>query len=318
MSGSFFSTFLVMFDAIGRIFLIILVSGFLVRKKVISQDQVRAMSTVTINIFLPCMLFANIIKHFKPCSSQEWWMVPLSSVAMIALGLLLGYLLYPASFHRKQHLFPLASMPNAIYLVLPIGRFMYPGQFDQFAVFNFLYFIGFTPIVWSIGKVMITGRGFKSVRLRDFITPPLVAALGSVVVVFAGIDRYIPRLVLDSVELVGEATIPVSNIVLGATLGSISLKILPSFSDLIRINTIKYILLPVATLFVIHLIGLKYSFPILADMLVIEAAAAPATALIIQVRSYGGDSQTIGSLMLISYLICLVAIPFWISVWHLF
>jgi predicted permease len=47
--------------------------------------------------------------------------------------------------------------------------------------------------------------------------------------------------VLDSVSLVGEATIPVSNIVLGATLGTISLKVWPKFIDLLKITSIKFI-----------------------------------------------------------------------------
>jgi malate permease and related proteins len=274
------------------------------------------MANITVTIFLPAMLFANISINFDPNAIRDWWLIPLSCVLMIGLGLGMGYLLYPKSFQQKQHLFPLASMQNAIYLVLPIGRFMYPDQFDQYAIYNFLFLIGFTPMAWSLGKILITGRSFKTVKIKDFITPPFVAAVGAVLMVLLGLHRFIPSLVLDSVELVGEAAIPVSNIVLGATLGSISLKIWPSATDLIKINAIKYLVIPIATLIVLHVIGLKQSNPLLANMLVIESAAAPATALIIQVRSYGGDKQAIGSMMLISYALCLLTIPFWLAVWQ--
>jgi predicted permease len=172
-------------------------------------------------------------------------------------------------------------------------------------------------MAWSIGKILITGRSFKTVKMREFITPPFVAAVGAVIIVLLGLHRFIPALILDSVGLVGEAAIPVSNVVLGATLGSISLKIWPKTSDLIKINFIKYIILPVATIVVLHLIGLKQHNQLLANMLVIESAAAPATALILQVRSYGGDKQVIGSIMLISYAICLLSIPFWLAVWQI-
>jgi predicted permease len=317
MIETFFSSFWVTLDAVGRIFLIILAAGFLVRKNVINQDQVKSMANITVAIFLPCMLFANISKNFDPDAIADWWLIPLSCVLMIGLGLVMGYAFYPKSFHEKQHLFPLASMQNAIYLVLPIGRFMYPSEFDQYAIYNFLFLIGFTPMAWSIGKILITGRSFKTVKMREFITPPFVAAVGAVIIVLLGLHRFIPALILDSVGLVGEAAIPVSNVVLGATLGSISLKIWPKTSDLIKINFIKYIILPVATIVVLHLIGLKQHNQLLANMLVIESAAAPATALILQVRSYGGDKQVIGSIMLISYAICLLSIPFWLAVWQI-
>jgi malate permease and related proteins len=318
MFETFFSSFWVMLDAIGRIFLIIIAAGILVRLKVITQENIKSMATITVNILLPCLLFGNINTTFDPGAFHNWWLLPLSCVAMITFGLGLGYLFYPKSFHEKQYLFPLASMQNAIYLVLPIGRFVFPEQFDEFALYNFLFIIGFTPMAWSIGKVMITGRSFKTVRFSEFITPPFVAAIGSVLLVMVGLNKYIPTLVLDSVSLVGEATIPVSNIVLGATLGGISLKVWPKISDLLKVTTIKFVLIPIFTIMVLHFIGLKNANPLLANMLVIESAAAPATALILQVRSYGGDKQTIGSIMLISYALCLFTIPFWMAVWQFF
>ena len=317
MLETFFSSFLIMLDAVGRIFLIIVVSGLLVRKKVITQDHIKAMAHVTVNILLPCLLFSSFVEHFNPTEFPNWWLLPLSCIAMISFGLGLGYLFYPRTFRQKQNLFPLASMQNAIYLVLPIGRFIFPEQFDQFLVYSFLFIIGFTPTAWSIGKVLITGRQFKDVKWREFMTPPFIASVGTVLFVLSGLHRFVPALVLDSVSLVGEATIPVSNIVLGATLGTISLKVWPSLSDLLKITSIKFLFIPLATIIVLHLLGLKESNPLLATLMVIESAAAPATALILQVRTYGGDKQTIGSMMLISYAICLLAIPFWVAIWQI-
>jgi malate permease and related proteins len=317
MIGTFFSSFLVMFDAVGRIFLIIIVAGLLVRKKIITQEQVKSLATITVNILLPCMLFASISNSFEPTSMPTWWLLPLACVAMMSFGLAMGYLFFYKNYREKQHLFPLGGMQNAIYLVLPIGRFMYPDQFDNYTIYNFLFIIGFTPMAWSIGKIMITGQRFKDIKVSDFLTPPLIASVGTVVLVLLNLNRFVPKLVFDSVKLVGEATIPVSNIVLGATLGGISLKVWPSFSDLFKITFIKYMLIPIATILILHAIGLKESNPLMANMLIIEAAAAPATALILQVRSYGGDKQTIGSIMLISYALCLFTIPFWNAVWQL-
>ena len=317
MAETFFSSFVIMLDAVGRIFLIILVAGFLVRKNVIRQEHIGAMANLTVNILLPCLLFSSFVTNFNPGEIPDWWLLPLACVAMIGFGLGLGYLFYPRTYRQKQNLFPLASMQNAIYLVLPIGRFTFPDQFDDFLVYSFLFIIGFTPTAWSIGKVLITGRSFKDVKWREFITPPLVASVGTVLFVLSGLHRFVPTLVLDSVSLVGEATIPISNIVLGATLGTISLKVWPSIIDLLKITSIKFVFIPLATIAVLYFIGLKESNPLLANLLVIEASAAPATALIVQLRSYGGDKQTIGSMMLISYIVCLLAIPFWVAVWQI-
>lgn len=317
MSELFTDTFITMFGAVGRIFLIIIAAGILVRKGVLKDEYVKALSKITVNILLPCLLFSKISNNFNPGEFDFWWAIPLSSALMILLGVGYGYLFYIRTYKTKQFLIPLGSMQNAIYLVLPIGMFMYPDQFDLFTLYNFLYIIGFMPIVWSLGKVLITGQSFKSIKIREFLTPPLVTALSTLTFVFLGLNRFVPTMIMDSVDLVGDATIPISNIVLGATLGGISFKVLPKLSDVLKLTTIKFMLMPLSVMLMLYWIGLKEHNPLLANMLVIESATAPATALILQVRAYGGDKQTVGSLMLISYTICLFAIPFWIGVWQL-
>lgn len=318
MYGIFAEAFTTMLGAVGRIFLVIVAAGFLVRRKILLEEHVKALAWVTVNILLPCMMFSKISANFRPDEMHIWWAIPLSSAAMIFMGLFFASLLYLRRFREKRFLFPLASMQNAVYLVLPIGLFMYPDQFEQFATYNFLFLIGFTLVVWSLGKVLITGASFRALTYKDFVTPPLVTSVGTLLLVLLGLNRFVPPMVMDAVDLVGDATIPVSNLVLGATLGGISLRVLPSMADVLKLSAVKYLLLPLAVITILHFVGLKESHPLLADMLVIESAAAPATALILQVRTYGGDRQTIGSNMVISYLLCLLAIPFWIAVWQFF
>jgi predicted permease len=56
---------------------------------------------------------------------------------------------------------------------------------------------------------------------------------------------------------------------------------------------------------------------LLAEFFVIEAAAAPAVALVLQVRTYGGNEQRVGAVMFLSYLACTVTLPAWVAVWRL-
>lgn len=313
----FIQAFTTMLGAVGRIFLVIVVAGILVRKNILKEEHVKALSQVTVNILLPCMMFSKISTSFHPDTIKYWWSIPLASSVMIFTGVLFGYLFYLKTYKQKQFLIPLGSMQNAVYLVLPIGMFMYPDQFDRFAIYNFLFLIGFMPVVWSFGKVLIIGDSFRNIKFKEFLTPPLIAALGTLGFVLLGLHKFVPSLVMDSINMIGDATIPISNIVLGATLGAISFKILPELGDVLKLTTIKYLLIPITVITILHLIGLKDSNPLLANLLVIESASAPATALILQVRAYGGDRQTIGSIMIISYAVCLLAIPFWIAVWQI-
>jgi hypothetical protein len=71
------------------------------------------------------------------------------------------------------------------------------------------------------------------------------------------------------------------------------------------------------TIFILLALQVQKTNPLLADEMIIQSAAAPATALIIQVRTFGGDINKIGGVTFISYLITLLAIPVWLTVWKM-
>jgi predicted permease len=79
---------------------------------------------------------------------------------------------------------------------------------------------------------------------------------------------------------------------------------------------VKYVGLPVVTIAFLVLTDLGSGNPLLARFLVLEAASAPAVGLILQVRAYGGDENKVGTVMLVSYVLCVVSLPVWLAVWE--
>ncbi len=318
MESIFFSGFLSMLDALARVFIVILVAGILVRKKVISQEQINALSKVTVIVFLPALVFANTLEHFNPSELPYWWILPIIGILMSTIGFLFAVGVFAVDFKKHKNLTALASMQNAGYLVLPIGQVIYPDHFGEFALITFLFILGYNPLLWTLGKYLSTSSSESNVKFKytDLITPPAVANIISLLIVLLGLNKSFPAFFVDSVSLVGEAAVPVATFVLGATLGTVSLRKFPKLWNIIRVIIVKYILLPVATIAVLLWLGVYDTNPLLADFFVIQAAAAPATGLILQVRTYGGDVQKVAEMMLLTYVACLIALPFWIAVWH--
>jgi hypothetical protein len=123
--------------------------------------------------------------------------------------------------------------------------------------------------------------------------------------------------VLDAVDLVGQATVPVATFVLGAVLGGVGLRLRGQVADLVRVFAVKFALLPALVVAGLAVVGAEASNPLLARFLVLEAAAAPAAGLILQVRAYGGDEDRVGGVMLMCYAACLLTLPGWLAVWEL-
>ena len=317
MSDIFFSSFLSMGEALARIFIIIIGAGLLVRKNIVSQVQIDALSKITVIVLLPSLVFSNTLQHFTPESLPFWWALPIVGIVMSLIGVLFASGVFAVDFKNKRNLIAISSMQNAGYLVLPIGQVLYPEHFSEFALFSFLFILGFNPILWTLGKYLVTSTGAKiEFSYKTLITPPAVANVTSLIIVLLGWQNIFPKSIVSSVDLLGQAAVPIATFILGATLGSVSLRKFPHIFDILRVVLVKYVLLPLVTIYILNFFNIGETHPLLADFFVIQAAAAPATGLIIQVRAYGGDVQKVAGMMIVTYVVCLVAMPFWIAIWH--
>lgn len=303
--------------AILKIFLVIVVAGFLVRRRIMTDAMVTALTKVSILLFLPCLILDKIIANFRPGEVPLWWTLPLTSIGMTLVGLGLAALIFARELPAKRSMLALASMQNAGYLILPVGLALYPAQFDEFALYCFLFILGFNPVLWSVGKYLTTSGGTEASSWSGLLNPPLVACLGALTLVLTGVSRMIPRPVLDAVELIGQGTVPVATVALGAMLGGMTIRFRSHLWDTLRVLAVKYGLLPAVTVVFLLLSGIGDGNPLLARFLVLESASAPAVALILQVRAYGGDEEKVGTVMLVSYLACVVSLPLWLAIWEL-
>ncbi len=312
----FIQTCSTVFSAIFQLFLICLAAGVLVRIKIVSARQVQALSAVTVNVFLPCLILAKTLIQFHPDSFSNWWILPLAGVLIIVIGLFFSSVFFKMK-QKKRPLMTLASMQNAIYIVLPVGQVLFADKFDTFALYCFLLVLGATPVMWSLGKVMISGEKESRIRFTDFITPPFSAMLAAIILIFTNLSSFVPGSMIAAMDLLGQATVPVAVFILGATIGTLSFNNIPSIKDIIIVSTVKYVLLPVTMSAILYFGKFYVSMPLLCSMLVIQAAAPPATNLIIIAKHYGGDTESFTSMMVIQYLICIAAMPIWIAVWQM-
>ncbi len=311
----FLPTFSTVFSAVFQVFIISAAAGVMVRAKIVSQAHIQALSTVTVNIFLPCLIVVKTVSQFDPTGFALWWILPLSGVLIALSGLGMAALLFGTD-SKKQPFVSMASFQNAVYIVLPIGQLVYPDQFDRLALFCFLLILGQSPIMWSVGKVLVSGRRDAAIVWKDFVTPPLVATLAAIFLVVSGTSAMLPQNLLSAMDLLGQATVPLAVFILGATLGSIALKDMPPFQDVFRVAGVKFVLVPGMAFAVMYGLGLYQTLPLFCSLIILQTSSPPATNLILMVRNYGGDTQAVASMMLLQYLVCILAMPLWLSLWH--
>lgn len=317
MNSVFSESFSGMLEALGQIFFIAVIAGILVRKRIFPDSYLKGLSYMTVNILLPALIFSNTLQTFRPEEQAGWWLLPLTGFVMAAGGLLSASLFFLRSFKTHKDVLPVAGLQNSGYLILPIGQIVFPEDFDEFALYVFLFIIGFNAVLWSIGKYLLSsGETKEKFTLKALLTAPLVANIVSVLIVLIGFERFVPDFVIKPVGLIGSATVPVATFILGATLGTISVRKFPPWHVLARVVFVKLFLIAGITVLILHYSGLRDDNPLMCRLILLEASAAPAASLIVMVRNFGGDRQKIGSLMLFSYVLSLITMPFWIALWE--
>lgn len=314
MNDLFLNTFFSVFQGIIKIFLIGAVAGILVWQKIINQKQIDGLSAITVIIFLPCLIFSAITNGFHPDQLKHWWLIPVGVIIITSAGIGIAALLFITDLKKHKNILPLSSINNAAYLILPIGEFIYSDQFDQFAVYCFIVVLGVSPLLWSAGVYFVTET--KNINLKQLFNAPFVANILALILVLAGVQHYTPPVIADSVDMLGKATVPAATFILGATLAG-TVRELPGFWETFRITFVKFVIIPVLAILLLKILGLNETQPLLADVLVIQAAAAPATGFILQVRTYGGNLKKVSGIIFISYFVTLVAIPLWLTVWKM-
>ncbi|MBF0113393.1 MAG: AEC family transporter, partial [Desulfamplus sp.] len=140
--------------------------------------------------------------------------------------------------------------------------------------------MGLTPIMWSIGKVLIVGKKDVGIEFKDFITPPLIATIISILLVFTGLSSILPQTLISPIDLLGQATVPLAAFILGATLGMISLTDVPPLKDICIVAAVKFILVPLTVFLVLYTTEIYKTMPLFSNMLIIQASSPPATNLI--------------------------------------
>lgn len=312
----FIDSFLSLFQSVMMIFLIAFFAGLMVRKKLLNSEHVKGLSIVTINILLPSLIYSKITENLQPSEFPIWWIIPLIAIGTAGIGIGLAWIIWRKQLPAKRNLLPLSGIMNAAYFILPIGQVIFPNQFDEFALYVSLYVLGISPLAWSFGKIMITESKEQKRGWKGMLTPPLLANFIGLAVVLTGFRPYVPTFISDGISILGEATVPIATLILGATLGALPWKFKSVFRDISTAVIIKMIAVPFVVFILLYFSPLPGKYPLLCTLLILEAASPAATAMIIQIRRYGGNEKMAGSILLISYIACLILIPFWLALWN--
>ncbi|MDD4939119.1 MAG: AEC family transporter [Candidatus Omnitrophica bacterium] len=310
----FLESFKVTGTAVAQIFFLGALGYFLIRKKILAEEGLNALSELVIDVTLPLMIFSQLIKDFSFSLYPDWWIFPLISIAVTVTGLIVGFAFmgFIGGGQKKLQFLNLVAFQNSGYLPIPlVAAFLAPDKLSAMFIYIFLFLLGFNLVMFSVGLYILSYAKNGKFKMMTLLNPPVFATLASLALIFLGLNKFIPETVLSPMRMMGNCTVPLAMLVVGANLAMIRLRDIDAKAMLLLASA-KLIILPALGLLFIT----KFRIPELIGLLIILQLAVPsATNLSVIIRSYKKEDLLISQGVFVTHLGSIVTLPLFLSLY---
>jgi predicted permease len=302
--------------AVVEIFILAAIGYFLVKKNILNDSGLDALSSLVVKITLPFLIFSQLIKDFSFGRYPDWWVFPLVSLAVTIAGLIIGVIFagFIRNYQRKLQFLGLVMFQNSGYLPLALVATLLPkDKADTMFIYIFLFLLGFNLIIWSLGIYVLSFSRTDKAQPGSLFSPPVVATVFSLVFILFGLNRIIPEFIIRPLKMAGDCTLPLAMLVVGGNLAQIRLG---------HIDKKAMSLLVLAKLVVLPLLGLwvvaKLNLPELIGLLIIMQLAVPsATSLSVLIRHYKKEDLLVSQGIFFSHILSLITLPVFLSLYFM-
>jgi len=294
---------------------LIVALGFMLARRHLLEDKALDFLTVfTINYAVPLMIFVYLVQSANVVVRRPVWIFLGLSLAIFALGWVLGYLMTLRLKSFKKEIIGLVSLQNAGYLPMNLAVFMFWGRMrDEFLVYVILYLLGFNILLWSLSGLLIYHDTARRFDWKQLINPPLIATLLGLLVVYTKLSRYLGPVILGPFKMVGDTTFVLSMIVLGAWLAKVKLAgISKALAPVLRLSAVKLVLMPLLVFG--FLFGFKI-FSFIGFFALMQSAMPSAATLPIVADIHRADSEFTSQGVFLTHVLSVISVPFWLELY---
>ena len=296
----------VVFRMMVKLFLIMALGYAMNKAGILDVNSNKKLSSMLVNITAPFMIICAV----SSSSGQNRGSV----LVVLAAGFLMYGLLAVFAWAAAK-LFRISKLTSGTVqcmIVFSNNAFMgYPvvqSVLGAEAVFytSMLHF-AFNVFIYTYGVICISGErqtGSVKEALKKLVTPGLILMLSALVIYL--FDIRFPALIMETMEMVGGITSPLSMIVLGSTLAVYPLKEAVTDWRCYGVCAVRLLLVPLLTLAVCRLLHVNDYMTAIATL----TNAMPVASMVVMfANQYEGNRELASRGVLVSTTLSVVTIP---------
>lgn len=293
------------FLSILQTFLVFGVGALAWKLRMIGQEDIDKLSRFTLDMLFPMLIFSTITRNFRPDQLTELWLMPLLGFALMAFGAGAGWVfkrLMKSKGHGREGTFHhICAINNYVFLPIIVLQNIYG---DRHVALLLLMNVGSTVGFWTIGVLTFTGGGSIRKTVKSIFSVNIAAVAAALLVSFFRIP--LPTVVSNTVEYLGNITVPLMLVVIGVALVNCFRGMLENWYDMLLLSTVRLVLIPVAVLLLLRLLPLPGA---MYQVTAVVALMPAASSSVLVAKRYGGDPDFAGRAIILTTLFSLGTIP---------
>ena len=190
---------------------------------------------------------------------------------------------------------------NVAFMGYPILWALYGSDAVFYAA---LLGMPFNILAYTIGIRMVSGRK-EELNWRDVLNPALVSSIAAIGIIFLPVSW--PQPVTEAANYLGDMIVPLSMLIIGASLGELRLRDVFGSWRAYASAPIKLLIAPVVVWAVMRLV---LSDRLLLGIMTVEAAMPSATVGVMFSIRYESNERLMSQMVFVSTILSVVTIPF--------
>ncbi len=299
-------------NALAPVAFVVLLGFYAGRSKMINADGAKSLSTVVVNIALPCILFVSIF-GFSPKQFEniDYVLTLLIGICLpFFIALILGTVIWKRPAAEASLFASNSGFPDMAYFGLPVVLTVL-GQQGMLPIIvgNIISSIIVIPVIMAmLNKSKSSGPtpGIGEIILNTLKQPVVWAPLTGLILVLLGVK--LPALMTESLKLIGDISGGLALFTLGILLSLLSPRV---DLEVVVVVVLKNIVMPALVVALAMMFKLD---PDLAKGAIIIAACPAATMGAMLSSQYSVAQEKIPGQILASNVVAIVTMAMWIFI----
>lgn len=298
----------IVFAKMAMLVLIMLLGYLCARIGITGPEFNQRVTPLMVKVLLPATIL-NSVLSVPDFSGRELLDYILVMTVMVALQMLPAWFLPRLMRTRSEDVGAtrlVTAFGNVGFVGLPVVAAIFG---DEMVFFASLCNIPFNLALYSCSAAQLSPDGGR-VRWQDVLNAPVIATLLSVVLLLSRV--HVPGVLADTISSVSGVTIPLSMLVIGTSLGGISVRSVLTDWRVYVVSAVRLLVCPLLTWLVLRL----FAAGALLGISVLMAACPSAMLVTALCLQYGRSDAFASKCIFLSTVLSAVTIP--LLIWLLF